>query len=129
MRPTATFTRDVTLLEDVKIAAAVDVVAQLCGINVTVPVNVQVLTDAANIVDASSRNTTVCCTENGKVRFTQNERQALRPPLPRAQKHSAGHAFDEARAPTWARRGSNPRLPACKAGALPLSYAPGTDAG
>jgi hypothetical protein len=28
----------------------------------------------------------------------------------------------------WARLGSNQRPPACKAGALPLSYAPGTPA-
>lgn len=33
---------------------------------------------------------------------------------------------EEAANPRWARLGSNQRPPACKAGALPLSYAPGT---
>jgi hypothetical protein len=63
---------DVTILEDVNIAAAVDVVAQLCGIDLDVLANVQLLTEAATLVDNSSRNVTVCRAEDGKVQFTQN---------------------------------------------------------
>ena len=63
---------DVTVLQDVNIAAAVDVVAQLCGIDLDVLANVQLLTEAATLVDNRSRNYTVCRTEDGKVQFTQN---------------------------------------------------------
>ena len=63
---------DVTILEDVNIAAAVDVVAQLCGIDLDVLANVQLLTQAATLVDNTSRNSTVCRSEDGKVKFTQN---------------------------------------------------------
>ena len=65
-------TSDVTILEAVNIAAAVDVVAQLCGIDVDVLANVQLLTEAATLVDNTSRNSTVCRTEDGKVKCTQN---------------------------------------------------------
>lgn len=63
---------DVTILEDVNIAAAVDVVAQLCGIDLDVLANVQILTDAATTVDNASRQYTVCKTDDGKVKITQN---------------------------------------------------------
>jgi len=63
---------DVTVAEDINIAAAVDVVAQLCGIDLDVLANVQLLTEAATLVDNTSRNYTVCRTEDGKVKFTQN---------------------------------------------------------
>ena len=63
---------DVTILEDVNIAAAVDVVAQLCGIDLDVLANVQLLTEAATVVDNTSRSHTVCRNEDGKVKFTQN---------------------------------------------------------
>ena len=63
---------DVTILQDVNIAAAVDVVAQLCGIDLDVLANVQVLTEAATLVDNRSRNYTVCKTDDGKVQITQN---------------------------------------------------------
>jgi hypothetical protein len=63
---------DVTILEDVNIAAAVDVVAQLCGIDLDVLANVQLLTEAATAVDNTSRSYTVCRNEDGKVKFTQN---------------------------------------------------------
>jgi hypothetical protein len=63
---------DVTVLQDVNIAAAVDVVAQLCGIDLDVLANVQLLTQAATLVDNTSRNSTVCRNEDGKVKFTQN---------------------------------------------------------
>jgi uncharacterized protein with ACT and thioredoxin-like domain len=63
---------DVTILQDVNIAAAVDVVAQLCGIDLDVLANVTILSAAATAVDNTSRNSTVCRTEDGKVRFTQN---------------------------------------------------------
>src|SRR5919112_6561361 len=62
---------DVTILQDVNIAAAVDVVAQLCGIDLDVLANVQLLTQAATLVDNTSRNTTVCRNEDGKVKITQ----------------------------------------------------------
>ena len=63
---------DVTILEDVNIAAAVDVVAQLCGIDLDVLANVQLLTTAATLVDNRSRNYTVCRSDDGKVQITQN---------------------------------------------------------
>jgi hypothetical protein len=63
---------DVTILEDVNIAAAVDVVAQLCGIDLNVLANVQLLTQAATVVDNTSRNYTVCRSDDGKVKITQN---------------------------------------------------------
>ena len=63
---------DVTVLQDVNIAAAVDVVAQLCGIDLDVLANVQLLTEAATLVDNTSRNRTICRNEDGKVKFTQN---------------------------------------------------------
>jgi len=63
---------DVTILEDVNIAAAVAVVAQICGIDLDVLANIQLLTAAATLVDNTSRNTTVCRAEEGKVKFTQN---------------------------------------------------------
>jgi hypothetical protein len=63
---------DVTVLQDVNVAAAVDVVAQLCGIDLTVPINAAVLGAAAQRVDDTSRSATVCRTEDGKVKFTQN---------------------------------------------------------
>jgi hypothetical protein len=63
---------DVTILQDVNIAAAVDVVAQLCGIDLDVLANVALLSAAPTAVDNTSRNSTVCRTEDGKVRFIQN---------------------------------------------------------
>ena len=63
---------DVTVLQDVNVAAAVGVVAELCGIDVTVPANLALLSTAAQNVDAHSRNYTVCRTDQGKVKFTQN---------------------------------------------------------
>jgi hypothetical protein len=63
---------DVSVLQDVNIAAAVDVVAQLCGIDLDVLANVQLLTQAATLVDNTSRNYTVCKTDDGKVKITQN---------------------------------------------------------
>ena len=63
---------DVTVAEDINIAAAVDVVAQLCGIDLDVLANVQLLTEAATLVDNTSRNYTVCRSDDGKVKITQN---------------------------------------------------------
>ena len=63
---------DVTILEDVNIAAAVDVVAQICGIDLDVLANVELLSAAATLVDNRSRNYTVCRSEDGKVQITQN---------------------------------------------------------
>ncbi len=63
---------DVTILQDVNVAAVVGVVAQLCGIDITIPVNAAVLGTAVQTVDATSRNYTVCKTGDGKVKITQN---------------------------------------------------------
>ena len=63
---------DVTILQDVNITAAVDVVAQICGIDLDVLANVQLLTQAATLVDNRSRNYTVCRVEDGRVQITQN---------------------------------------------------------
>ena len=62
---------DVTILQDVNIAAALDVVAQICGIDLDVLANVQLLTAAATLVDNTSRNYTVCRSDQGKVKITQ----------------------------------------------------------
>ena len=63
---------DVTILQDVNIAAAVDVVAQICGIDLDVLANVELLSAAATLVDNRSRNYTVCRSDDGKVQITQN---------------------------------------------------------
>jgi hypothetical protein len=60
---------DVTILQDVNIAAAIDAVVQLCGLDVDAAL---LLLSAAETVDQTSRNTTVCKTEDGKVKITQN---------------------------------------------------------
>jgi hypothetical protein len=58
---------DVTILEDVNVAVAADVVAQLCGVNVDAVVAV------IAAVDQDSRTRTICKLEdNDKVRITQN---------------------------------------------------------
>ena len=59
---------DVTILEDVNIAAAVDAVVVLCpAVNVS---NIAILADRT---DQTSRTSAVCRTEdNDVVRFTQN---------------------------------------------------------
>jgi hypothetical protein len=59
---------DVTILEDVNIAAAVDAVVALCpAVNVS---NIEIL---AERTDQTSRTSAVCRTEdNDRVRFTQN---------------------------------------------------------
>ena len=58
---------DITIAEDVNVAAVVDVVAQVCAV---VPVNITAL---ATEVDNSSRTALVCRQEDGdKVRFVQN---------------------------------------------------------
>ena len=59
---------DITILEDVNIAAAVDAAVQLCD-----AVDVGNVTLLATQTDNTSRSTTVCRLEDGdKVRFTQN---------------------------------------------------------
>jgi hypothetical protein len=63
---------DVTILEDVNIAAVVGIVAQLCGIDLDVLANVELLSAAATLVDNRSRNYTVCRSDDGKVQITQN---------------------------------------------------------
>jgi hypothetical protein len=63
---------DVTVLQDVNVTAVVDIVAQICGIDLDVLANVVLLSTAAQQVDSTSRNYTVCKTEDGKVQITQN---------------------------------------------------------
>ena len=59
---------DVTIAEDVNIAAAVDLALQACDL-----VDVTNVTLLANRTDQTSRSTTVCRQEDGdKVRFVQN---------------------------------------------------------
>ena len=59
---------DVTILEDVNIAAAVGVAAQLCDV-----VDVSNLAVLATQTDQTSRNTVACRLDDGdKVRFVQN---------------------------------------------------------
>lgn len=61
---------DVTILQDVNIAAAVDFVVQACDV-VDANVVAAILT-GATLVDQSSRQFTACKTEDGKVKITQN---------------------------------------------------------
>lgn len=61
---------DVTIAEDVNVAAVVGVVAQLCGIDVG-PASVAILGQAV-AVDQSGRTSTVCQTDAGPVTITQN---------------------------------------------------------
>ena len=63
---------DVTVLQDVNIAAAIDLVAQVCGIDLDVLANVQLLTAAATLVDNTSRNYTACRADGDKVKIVQN---------------------------------------------------------
>ncbi len=64
---------DVTILEDVNIAAAVDAAVQACGIDILDVDAVAAVLAAATAVDQRSRTATVCRHEDGdRVRFTQN---------------------------------------------------------
>jgi hypothetical protein len=58
---------DVTILEDVRVAVAAQVAAQLCGINVG-PVAV-----LGRAVDRSGATETVCTTDQGPVTISQND--------------------------------------------------------
>jgi hypothetical protein len=57
---------DVTVLEDVNIAVAANLVAQVCGVSVDAVVAV------IAAVDQNSRQATFCRTSDGKVKVTQN---------------------------------------------------------
>jgi hypothetical protein len=59
---------DVTILENVQIADAVDLVVQACGIDATVVVGVISAIDAGN-----TKQYTFCKVEEGQVRVTQNK--------------------------------------------------------
>ena len=63
---------DITIAEDVNIAAAVGIAAQVCGLDILDTTVVNVLSAAATATDARSRTTTVCTVEGDKVRFVQN---------------------------------------------------------
>jgi hypothetical protein len=63
---------DVTIAEDVNIAAAVALVVQLCGVSANIPVVVNVLTAAATFVDNRSITRTACTIDGDRVRFVQN---------------------------------------------------------
>lgn len=57
---------DVTILEEVNVAVAAEVAAQICGVKVG-PVGV-----LATVVDRTSRTRTVCQSEQGPVTISQN---------------------------------------------------------
>jgi hypothetical protein len=61
---------DVTVLEDVNVAAAVDAVVQACDLDVG-PLALAVLGQAV-AVDQSGRSRTICTAEGGPVTITQN---------------------------------------------------------
>lgn len=63
---------DVTIAEDVNIAVALDLVAQVCGVDLLDTVVVNVLSAAFTATDARSRTSTVCTADGDKVRFVQN---------------------------------------------------------
>lgn len=63
---------DITIAEDVNIAAAVGIAAQVCGLDILDTTVVNVLSAAATATDARSRTQTVCTVEGDKVRFVQN---------------------------------------------------------
>jgi hypothetical protein len=59
---------DVTILEDVNIAVAADVVAQVCGLNVDVVAGI-----IADVDTGATRKYTFCKVEDGQVKVTQNQ--------------------------------------------------------
>ena len=61
---------DVTIAEDVNVAVAASVVAQVCGVKVG-PLGVAVL-GRADVVDRTSRSMVVCRAEEGDVVIEQN---------------------------------------------------------
>ena len=61
---------DVTILEDVNVAVAANVAANLCGINVG-PLALAVLGEAV-AVDRSGRTRTICTVDGQDVDITQN---------------------------------------------------------
>ena len=63
---------DITIAEDVNIAAAIGIVAQICGLDLLDTTVVNVLSAAFTATDARSRTSTVCTAEGDKVRFVQN---------------------------------------------------------
>lgn len=65
-------TGNITILQDVNVAAVVPVVAQLCSINLNVPANLAVLSQAVQKVDATSTSHTVCRIIGGDVKIVQN---------------------------------------------------------
>lgn len=65
-------TGNITILQDVNVATVVPVVAQLCGIDVTVPANVAILSNAVQNVDSTGKSYTVCKLLSGDVKIVQN---------------------------------------------------------
>jgi hypothetical protein len=63
---------DVTVLQDVNVAAVVPIVAQLCAIDITVPANLAVLSEALQDVDVTDKDHTVCTLLAGDVKVVQN---------------------------------------------------------
>ena len=63
---------NVTILRDVNVATVVPVVAQLCSIDLTVPANLALLSNAAQKVDATGKSYTVCKAAGGHVKLVQN---------------------------------------------------------
>ena len=65
-------TGNINILKDVNVAAVVPVVAQLCSLDVTVPANLAVLTQAIQSVDNTDKSYTVCKILGGDVKVVQN---------------------------------------------------------
>ena len=61
---------DVTILEDVQVGVAANVIAQVCGVNVNAVVG---LLATIERVDATDRSQTLCRADDGQVRVTQNQ--------------------------------------------------------
>ena len=65
-------TGDITILKDVNVAAVVPVVAGLCGLDVTAPITVDLLSKVVNNVDTTGKEYTVCKLLTGDVKIVQN---------------------------------------------------------
>jgi hypothetical protein len=65
-------TGNINILQDVNVAAVVPVVAQLCAIDLTVPANLAVLSQAIQSVDSTGKSYTVCKILGGDVKVVQN---------------------------------------------------------
>src|SRR6187549_2940596 len=60
---------DVNVLRDVNVAAVVPVVAGLCGLDLNVPANVALLSNAVQKVDSTGQAVTICKVLGGDVKI------------------------------------------------------------